>query len=213
MSRLIRNKVEVRNPDATMVLSHGAPRKQARFDPREANIFLVGLRGSGKTTLGRLLAERLLAERLEVAFVDTDDMIVQRAGTSIAEIVADQGWDAFRSMEKEALRDVCSRRGQVVATGGGMVIDPDNRALLGISGVVFYLMADITTLAQRLARNPMADQRPALSDLAPTQELAQCLRQRGPLYICVANHVLRAEKAPAILVEEAIEKLDATASG
>lgn len=203
MSRFIRNKVEVRNPDATMVLSHGVPRTQARFDAREANIFLVGLRGSGKTTLGRMLAERL-----EVAFVDTDDMVVQRAGTSIADIVADQGWGRFREMEAGVLRDVCAGKGQIVATGGGIVLDPQNRDLLGQSGVVIYLMADIATLAARLAGNPLADQRPPLlSGVAPPQELAQCLRERGPLYMCLANHVLRTEKAPAVLVEEVLEKL------
>jgi shikimate kinase len=182
--------------------------KQAQFDPQEANIFLVGLRGSGKTTLGRLVAERLA-----LLFVDTDDVIVQQAGESIAKIVSKQGWDVFRSMEKEVLRDVCSRRGQVVATGGGVVLDSGNRELLETSGVVFYLMADIATLTQRLAQDPKTDQRPALSGLAMAQELVQCLFEREPLYMRIANHVLRAEKAPAFLVEEVLEKLGGSPRG
>lgn len=202
MSRFIRSKVEVANPDATMVREHGALQARPCFDPKASNIFLVGLRGSGKTTLGRLLAERL-----EMAFVDTDEEVVRRAGQDIAAIVASQGWEGFRRLEAQTLQRICAGKGQVVATGGGVVMDPDNRELLDTFGVTFYLMADIPILAQRLAKDPNTGQRPALSDLALAQELGQCSRERGPMYMCVANHVLRAEKAPHILVEEVLEKL------
>ncbi|HDQ41355.1 MAG TPA: shikimate kinase AroL [Desulfonatronum sp.] len=201
MSKFIRNKVKIANPDARMVRAHGVPRDGARFDPRKANIFLVGLRGSGKTTLGRLLAERL-----DVMFVDTDEMVVRQAGKDIASIVASQGWAGFRSSEKDTLREICTRKGQVVATGGGIVLEPSNRALLE-SGLVFYLMAEIPTLEERLAKNPLPAQRPALSEASLVQELRHCLYERGPLYMCTANHVLHAEKKPAVLVEEILEKL------
>lgn len=202
MSRFIRHKVEVRNPHATMVREHHAGHVRPSFDPAANNVFLVGLRGSGKTTLGRMLAKRLGA-----AFVDTDQAVVRKTGVSIAEIVASRGWETFRSMESEALRDVCAQHGQVVATGGGIVLDPANRDLLEKSGVVIYLMADIATLAVRLAENPLAQQRPPLSGQTPQQELSRCLRERGPLYMCLADHVLRVENEPDILVRELMEKI------
>lgn len=202
MNRFIRHKVEIRNPDATMVCEHHTGHVRPSFDPAVNNVFLVGLRGSGKTTLGRMLAKRLGA-----AFVDTDQVVVRKAGISIAEIVATRGWAAFRSMESEALRDVSAQHGQVVATGGGIVLDPANRDLLEKSGVVIYLMADITTLAVRLAENPLAQQRPALSGLKLHQELSRCLLERGPLYMCLADHVLRVENEPEMLVRKLMEKI------
>lgn len=202
MSRFIRHKTEVRNPDATMVHKQGATLGRVRFDPAASNIFLVGLRGSGKTTLGRMLAHRL-----NLAFEDTDALVVQLAKMSIADIVVNRGWPAFRDMEQKVLRDVCALHGQVVATGGGIVLDPANRDLLGKSGIVIYLMADITTLVGRLAENPLAEQRPALSGLKLQQELTQCLRERGPLYMCLADHVLRVENEPEKLVRELMEKM------
>lgn len=202
MTRFIRSKTMVRNPDATMVHEHVATPARIPFDPAASNIFLVGLRGSGKTTLGRMLAERLGA-----VFTDTDALVAGRAGKSIAAIVADRGWEAFRILEKEVLREACSRRGQVVATGGGIVLDPANRDLLEQSGMVIYLMADIATLAFRLAENPLAEQRPALSHRDAKVELAQSMQERAPLYMCLADHVLRVDNDPESLVRELLQKI------
>lgn len=202
MSRFIRRKAEVANPEATMVHDHGIAAPRKRFEPEESNVFLVGLRGSGKTTVGRLLAERL-----GVPFLDTDEAVFRLAGQDIAHIVARQGWDAFRAMESQVLRDVCGRKGQVVATGGGIVLDPANRELLLKSGVVFYLLVDVQTLARRLAESPMAAQRPPLSGLAPEQEIGRCMEERGPLYMSLADHVLLAQAEPGAMVADALEKL------
>lgn len=208
MSMFVQRRVEVAHPEATMVHVHGASKQSQRFDAGEANIFLVGLRGSGKTTLGRVLAARL-----GMPFVDTDEEIVRRAGKDISNIVADSGWEAFRSMEANVLQEVCTGAGQVVATGGGIVLDPQNRLLLDRSGVVFYLMADLSVLMQRLAKDPLAGQRPALTSLSPDRELVRCLQERGPLYMTVANHVLFAERTPGELVEAVLEKLGLAGDG
>jgi shikimate kinase len=202
MSRFIRNKVIVANPDASMVRAQAGAVKRDRFNPREANIFLVGLRGSGKTSLGRLLAERTGA-----VFVDTDEMVAGLAGQDIAGIVADRGWEAFRALETEVLRDVCSRKGQVIATGGGIVLDPLNRSLMEHSGTVIFLMAELSTLGQRLAGNPQDPQRPPLSALPLAEELLRCKRERDPIYMCLADHILRVERDLAVLVEEVLEKV------
>lgn len=203
MTRFIRKVVEVRNPGETMVHAQATSRQRAPFDPLGSNIFLVGLRGSGKTTLGKLLADRLVVE-----FVDTDEAIIRQAGQDIAGIVADKGWDAFRTLETQALRDICAQKGQVVATGGGIVLDPGNQELLQKSGVVFYLIVKIPTLVQRLGKNPLTGQRPPLSSLSLPQELGQCLLERGSLYMRIADHVLLAETEPAALVEDVLEKLE-----
>ncbi|SMP76576.1 shikimate kinase [Desulfonatronum zhilinae] len=202
MNRFIQNTVQVGDPDARMVHAPET-RKRDVFDPQSTNIFLVGLRASGKSTLGKLLAERL-----EMRFVDTDALVVDKAGRSIADIVAEDGWDTFRVLESEALREVCARRGQVVATGGGIVLAPDNQELIQQSGTTFYLMAEISTLLGRLNAAPTPDHRPPLSGLTPEQELIQSNIQRSPIYMNLADHILRSEDSLENTLRDALDKLD-----
>ena len=202
MSRFIQNTIQVADPDARMVRQQGA-RNQKAFDPQATNIFLVGLRASGKSTLGRLLAERL-----EMRFMDTDALVVDKAGRSIADIVAEDGWDTFRGLESDALRKVCARCGQVVATGGGIVLAPDNQKLIQKSGTTFYLMADISMLLGRLNAVPGTDHRPPLSGLAAEQELIQSNIQRGPIYMTLADHILRTgDSSLENTLQDALDKL------
>lgn len=202
MTRFIQKKIQVADAGATMVHHHEAPSRPDVFNPATENIFLVGLRGSGKTTLGKLLAQRL-----DLPFVDTDETVVQAAGRSIARIVDDLGWDGFRNLETQALQKVCAEKGQVVATGGGIVLAPENQQLLRQSGTTLYLMAEIPTLLRRLATSPEPEQRPALSDLPLEREIAQSSARRGPLYLCVASHILHTEAPLEKLLEEALDKL------
>lgn len=202
MSRFIRKQAHLTNPDAVTVRQQGS-RTAGVFAPGQTHIFLVGLRASGKSTLGRRLARHL-----EMDFVDTDDLVVSRAGRSIAEIVQTDGWEAFRILESEALRDVCSRRGHVVATGGGIILDPDNQRLIQESGTTFYLMAEIPTLLARLSAAPGTDdQRPRLTDSPLEQELIQSNSQRGPIYMNLADHILRTEGHVDDTLRDALEKL------
>lgn len=153
----------------------------------EPNIFLIGPRASGKTSLGRLLAERLGRP-----FVDADEALARSLGLSIADFVAAHGWKRFRDKETNVLRGLCRQGGQVVACGGGVVLREVNRRLLG-SGVVIYLRADPMVLAERLARDPDGAKRPSLTGRPLTEEIAGVVASREPLYAACANLVLPAE--------------------
>ncbi|WP_167941036.1 shikimate kinase AroL [Desulfobaculum xiamenense] len=166
------------------------------------NVYLVGLRASGKTSLGRALAKRLGRE-----FLDTDELVRQAAGRDVADIVAEGGWESFRRMEREALRGIAADAGAVVATGGGIVLDAENRAFMRAGGPVFYLMADVALLMSRLAVDPAEGQRPALTDLSPEDEMRATLAEREPLYLDAATFVLRAQDPLDELVEDVLDKL------
>jgi len=153
-----------------------------------SNIFLIGPRACGKTSLGRIVAGRLGA-----VFVDMDALLASRAGESIAEFVERNGWDAFRGLEKELLVEICLKSGQVVATGGGVVLLPENRDLLQRRGMVFYLKAGVSTLLSRLMADPLSDQRPALTNKSLEQEIREVLGRREPLYQACADMVIDAE--------------------
>ncbi|MEF2146299.1 MAG: shikimate kinase AroL [Desulfovibrionaceae bacterium] len=162
-------------------------------------VFLIGGRASGKTTLGRLLAERLTEP-----FVDTDDLVVENVGMSIAEYVAQQGWEAFRDRETEALRSVCGGPPLVVACGGGIVLREANRAMLA-QGLTIYLHAPAGVLAQRLAADPKEAQRPSLTGKALAEEVAMVLAEREPLYRACAWAVLPSNQEMAELLDAVLE--------
>lgn len=112
---------------------------------RLANIVLAGFMGVGKSTVGRMLADRLRWQ-----FVDTDEEIVARVGMSIPEIFESQGEVGFRRYEDIVCQSVALRDAHVIATGGGMVINPNNRALLSSTGLLVYLHADVEAIRKRL---------------------------------------------------------------
>lgn len=138
------------------------------------HVVLVGLSGSGKSTVGRALAERL--GRL---FVDSDDLIVARAGKPIPQVFEEQGEPAFRALERGAVADAVSRPAAVIATGGGAPIDPDNRRALWDGNLVVWLDAPIETLTRRVGRTGAG--RPLLSGDAATR-LQELRTAREPLY-------------------------------
>ncbi len=168
----------------------------------KSNIFLVGLRGSGKTTLGKVGAKRSGRP-----FVDTDDLVEARAGASIAELVEAQGWDAFRALESQVLAEVCARDGQIVATGGGVVLAEANRALLRASGKVFYLAAEPALLAARLLKDPKAAQRPTLTGQPLAEEMRALFEERQPLYMNIADFILHAGAPLHELADDFEEKI------
>lgn len=196
----IKKKVEVAESEATMTFRPGQFRREP-FSLERKNVVLVGLRASGKTTVGRLLAERLAC-----LFVDTDDLVEASIGMSIADFVAEQGWSAFRAAEEAAVERACTLPGKVVATGGGAVLSEKNRALWNRQAVVLYLAADIPLLLARLG-DTLDSRRPALSALPLEEELVVCLREREPLYMAVMDHMLQACRTPEQLVEDALVAL------
>ncbi len=143
-------------------------------------VVLLGYRGSGKTSVGVKLADKLWAE-----FVDTDAEIVRRARLTIREIFEQQGEPAFRDLESAVLLDVLSRETDVIALGGGMVLREQNRAALRASAHSrVYLKCDIKELHTRIHGDPQtADTRPALTHLGGGIEEIQTLMDiREPLY-------------------------------
>ncbi|MFW6388883.1 MAG: shikimate kinase, partial [Desulfohalobiaceae bacterium] len=115
MGGFIKNKYQVQEPEASKVYTRGQARQT--LGNRQGNIFFVGLRGSGKTSLGQALAREL-----EQEFLDMDQLLQERFGKSIADFVQENGWQEFRRQENRLLQEICSKNDQVVATGGGCVL-------------------------------------------------------------------------------------------
>ncbi len=162
----------------------------------DSQLFLIGPRGSGKTTVARLLAGRLGWE-----WVDADDVLEARYGKSIRAIFAEDGEAIFRIKEAWVLAELCGRRRCVVSTGGGVVVRQANRALLRASGYVVWLTADADTLWRRL-QNDDGQRRPALG-VGGRAEVEEILRVRQPWYEECAHLTVWTEgKTPEALAEE-----------
>jgi shikimate kinase len=144
------------------------------------NVILTGLRGTGKSSVGRVLAQRL-----NFAFVDTDTRIEELAGCRIAAIVAQHGWEYFRALERQVVTQVAATDRHVVAAGGGTLIDAENTRLLKARGVVVLLVCELSILQRRLA---LGSNRPSLtSQGSATVELAQVWEARRERYHAVAD--------------------------
>jgi len=142
------------------------------------NLFLIGYRCTGKSSVGRRLAATL-----GWAFVDTDSMIVSEKGMSIRKIVYDRGWQDFRRLEHAALQQVCSTDRRVVATGGGIVLDAANIGLMKASGKVIWLKATPDTIKSRMKQDQASEGlRPALTSKDSMSEIEETLSEREPLY-------------------------------
>ena len=148
----------------------------------QQNIFLVGLMGAGKTTVGRLLAKRL-----GMRFVDSDHEIEARTGATISWIFEIEGDESFRRREVETIRDLTGRSGVVLATGGGAVIHPENRKHLKARGTVIYLRASVNNILQRTMHDKS---RPLLQTENRKEKLEELARQRDPLYREVADIIV-----------------------
>lgn len=138
------------------------------------NIFLVGMMGSGKTTVGKALARRL--GRI---FVDSDREIVERTGVPIATIFEIEGEAGFRRRESSVLAELAQRRDSVIATGGGAVIAEENRRLMRAYGTVVYLRTSVDHLHERTRRDIA---RPLLASGDRRATLVALLEAREPLY-------------------------------
>lgn len=157
-------------------------------------LFLIGARAAGKTTCGRELAGRL-----GLPFFDTDFTLQESAGLSVAEIVEREGWEGFRRRESEVLRSLVASAGPqkaVVATGGGMILEPGNRELLRGHGQVVFLDAPAEVLAARLEASPDAALRPALvaEGRSALEEVRTVLAARHALYLATAHQVIDAAR-------------------
>ena len=146
------------------------------------NVFLVGLMGAGKTTIGRILARKL-----GLKFIDSDHEIEARTGASIPWIFEIEGEQSFRRREAEVIRELTAQQGIVLATGGGAILNPDSRAYLKARGTVIYLRASVNSI---LARTAHDKNRPLLQTADPRKKLEELMALRDPLYQQVAHMVI-----------------------
>jgi shikimate kinase len=145
-------------------------------------LVLVGLPGSGKTTVGRQLARRL-----HLPFVDSDHAIEQRLGCTIREYFEREGEDRFRDLESEVLADLCQNHQGVLSTGGGSVLRPINRERLREKAQVFYLRSSPEEVFRRLRND---QNRPLLQVADPQARLRELFEVRDPLYREAAHYVI-----------------------
>lgn len=169
-----------------------------------ARLFLIGYRGSGKSTVARELATRL-----GWRWVDSDDLIEQQAGTTIQEIFAAQGESVFRDLEEQAVAQLSASAQTVVALGGGAVLREANRDCLVQAGPVVWLTAPAEALGHRLASDASTTaRRPSLTGRGVVEEIAEVLAERAPLYRACATLTIDTQgKTPAQIAEEVVAGL------
>lgn len=163
------------------------------------NIVLIGLRGSGKTTVGKLLAKRLGKQ-----FIEMDELIVQRLGQSIPEIVNRYGWQKFRDTEEEITREVARLDNVVNATGGGVVTREENVRELKKKGKLVWLKANTDTLLRRIGNGKS---RPSLTGKSKREDMETVLSERSPIYERVTDFIVDTEGKMPEEVAEAIAKM------
>lgn len=165
------------------------------------NIFLVGFMGTGKTEVGKALAQLMGWE-----FVDMDTVLETNAGKSVQRVFAEEGEPAFRDMEKTLLEDVCSGSRRVISTGGGVVLDESNRLLMRSRGLVVLLDALPETIYTRLTSDDTirVETRPLLSGSQPLDQIKELKGTRDVIYEATAHHIVDTER---LNVDQVAEKV------
>ncbi len=170
---------------------------------RPSNIWLIGMMGSGKTSVAMSLAERL-----GLTPIDTDELIADRMGCSVGELWGRRGEQAFRDLEAAEVARLADRTGMVVATGGGTVLRADNVAAMRGSGLVVWLSAPATVLAGRVGNGTG---RPLLADQDPLRQLRALATQRERAYSAAAHEVVNVgDKDVDQVVDEVAELWNAS---
>ena len=168
------------------------------------NIVLIGYRCSGKSLVGKILADQLGLD-----LVDTDEVLERRVGCAIGDYVAENGWEAFRMVEKMVLRSISDFDQRVIATGGGAVLDWENVRNLKKTGWVVWLKAGISVIRERMAKDERSGLvRPGLSGESPMDEIEQVLSQRTALYERACDYVANTDQqSPDAVVKEIVQSL------
>src|SRR3989440_2338612 len=168
---------------------------------RGENIYLVGLMGAGKTTVGRLLARRL-----KLRFLDSDQEIERRCGVKIPVVFEIEGEAGFRAREAHVIAELAALEGIVLATGGGAVLSAQNRQLLAAAGFVAYLRAQPDDLYERVRHDR---NRPLLATPDPLGRLRELYAERDPLYREIADVVIdTGAQGVQVLARELLDKLE-----
>lgn len=167
------------------------------------NIYLIGFMGAGKTTVG----ERL-AEKLNLPFADLDDVIEKKTELSIPSIFEKHGENYFRELEKDTLRRISQYPGNVIATGGGIILSPENRNIMKETGIMVYLKWDFDILYQRIEKST---HRPLLKGIDESQRfkfIDKMLKSRMPFYEQADIIIEGSERtSPDEIVKMLIQKL------
>jgi shikimate kinase len=166
------------------------------------NIVLIGYRGTGKTVVGELLAERL-----GMTYMGMDAQIVKKAGMSIPEIVEKSGWPGFRDMESQVARELAGLDNLIIDTGGGVIERSENIEALQTNARIFWLKASVNAIVSRIQEDT---QRPALiAGKTFTEEVAEVLEQRTPKYKSAAHHEIDTDPlTPEQVAEKIIQLCD-----
>ena len=159
------------------------------------NIVLVGFMGTGKTTVGQLLAKQT-----GMPLLDMDTLIEQRAGKPITDIFAQDGEPHFRELERTIARELAAREGQIISTGGGIVLNPDNITDYEKTGLVICLLASPETVMDRVKHDTT---RPLLAG-DKQEKIIQLLQSRKPLYEAIAHKVDTDGAAPESIAAQII---------
>lgn len=162
------------------------------------NIVLVGLSGSGKTTIGMILSKKS-----NYMFTDTDEIIVKLQNRSINEIFAENGEEYFRDLETDVIKEVSTQGNQIISTGGGIVLRQENLTNLSRNGIVFYLKTSVDTLIKRLEGD---SSRPLLKTKDIKKKLENMLNIRGNLYE-KADVIIETDKMSAEETSEEILRI------
>jgi len=167
---------------------------------KNINIFLVGLMGAGKTTIGRQIANELSLD-----FFDSDHEIENRTGVTITHIFDIEGEAGFRKRETAMLNELTEKKGIVLATGGGAILKAENRQFLMSRGTTIYLYANIDTLVERTSKDR---NRPLLQTENPREKLQELFDIRDPLYRETADIIIDTDKdSVRLALKEILEKL------
>src|SRR5713226_7159514 len=171
--------------------------------PTLFNIFLIGYRCTGKTTVARLLAEKLGWD-----WVDADSVLEARYGKSIRQIFAEEGETGFRDKEEQIFAELCRLQRCVVATGGGVVLREVNRQQMRSAGKVIWLTADARTIWERLRADPATtEKRPPLT-VGGLAEIEEVLKMREPLYrACADLTISTADRSTEVIARQIADKL------
>ena len=164
------------------------------------NVVLIGYRGTGKSTVGKIVAVQL-----GLGLVSTDAEIVKAAGRTIPQIVEEHGWEYFRDLETKMCQNLAGRDGLVIDTGGGAILRPQNVESLKQTGKLFWLTASVETIAKRIGSDT---QRPSLTGTKSfIDEIQDVLRERTPKYQAAADEIIETEgKSVAQVAEEILAK-------
>jgi shikimate kinase len=170
--------------------------------PALHRVFLVGPMGAGKTTIGKYLAQHL-----KLRFADTDTEIEQRTGADIPWIFDVEGEEGFRDREQQVVGEMTEWDDLVLATGGGVVLRPENRTALAGRGFVIYLYASVEEQVRRTRRDRS---RPLLQKGHPEEILRKLMTERDPLYREIADHLIETDAcSPRSVAQRLVQELTA----